>query len=319
MIEVGSFIGLAAMTQSQITIKNAGIEHLGVIPQKFQQLGINLEFKNDDIIVNQQEVYEIQKFIDGSVLTIYYHPWPGMTPDLLSILLVVATQAKGSVLIHQKMFESRLFFTDKLIDMGIQRGPYSAAAGHELELTLDKIKQHPHGLDIGPLQPSLPERLCTSDGKIRLMADYIVEDLARLGDEKQETDKDELLLIGRRHIRSNNSWMHNSHRLVKGKPRWQLLMHPDDMAAHQLQDQSQVRIRSRVGEVQTQVLASDEVMPGVVSLPHGWGHKRQGVALNIAAEQGGVSCNDLTDDKLVDRASGNSALNGVPVKVFGIQ
>ncbi len=208
---------------------------------------------------------------------------------------------------------------DKLIDRGIQRGPYSAAAGHELELTLDKIKQHPHGLDIGPLQPSLPERLCTSDGKIRLMADYIVEDLARLGDEKQETDKDELLLIGRRHIRSNNSWMHNSHRLVKGKPRWQLLMHPDDMAAHQLQDQSQVRIRSRVGEVQTQVLASDEVMPGVVSLPHGWGHKRQGVALNIAAEQGGVSCNDLTDDKLVDRASGNSALNGVPVKVFGIQ
>ena len=120
MIEVGSFIGLAAMTQSQITIKNAGIEHLGVIPQKFQQLGINLEFKNDDIIVNQQEVYEIQKFIDGSVLTIYDHPWPGMTPDLLSILLVVATQAKGSVLIHQKMFESRLFFVDKLIDMGAQ-------------------------------------------------------------------------------------------------------------------------------------------------------------------------------------------------------
>jgi UDP-N-acetylglucosamine 1-carboxyvinyltransferase len=118
MIEVGSFIGLAAMTQSQITIKNAGIEHLGVIPQKFQQLGIDLEFKNDDIIVNQQEVYEIQKFIDGSVLTIYDHPWPGMTPDLLSILLVVATQAKGSVLIHQKMFESRLFFVDKLIDMG---------------------------------------------------------------------------------------------------------------------------------------------------------------------------------------------------------
>ena len=118
MIEVGSFIGLAAMTKSQITIKNAGIENLGVIPQKFQQLGIDLEFKNDDIIVNQQEVYEIQKYIDGSVLTIYDHPWPGMTPDLLSILLVVATQAKGSLLIHQKMFESRLFFVDKLIDMG---------------------------------------------------------------------------------------------------------------------------------------------------------------------------------------------------------
>ena len=208
---------------------------------------------------------------------------------------------------------------DKLIDMGIQRGPYSAAAGHDLELTLDKIKQHPHGLDIGPLQPSLPERLCTSEGKITLMSDYISEDIARLGADQQITDKDELLLIGRRHIRSNNSWMHNSHRLVKGKPRWQLLMHPDDLAAHQLQDQSQVRIQSRVGEVQTQVVASDEVMPGVVSLPHGWGHKRDGVSMEIAAEQGGVSCNDLTDDKLIDQASGNSALNGVPVRVFAVQ
>jgi UDP-N-acetylglucosamine 1-carboxyvinyltransferase len=143
MIEVGSFIGLAAMTQSQITIKSAGIEHLGVIPQKFQQLGINLEFKNDDIIVNQQEVYEIQKFIDGSVLTIYDHPWPGMTPDLLSILLVVATQAKGSVLIHQKMFESRLFFVDKLIDMGariILCDPHRAAViGLEREQALRGI------------------------------------------------------------------------------------------------------------------------------------------------------------------------------------
>lgn len=208
---------------------------------------------------------------------------------------------------------------DKLIDMGIQRGPYSAAAGHELELTLDKIKQHPHGLDIGPLQPSLPERLCTSDGKITLMADYIIEDLARLGTDQSATAKDEFLLIGRRHIRSNNSWMHNSHRLVKGKPRWQLLMHPDDLAAHQLQDQSQVRIQSRVGQVQTQVMASDEVMPGVVSLPHGWGHKRDGVSMEIAAAQGGVSCNDLTDDKLIDQASGNSALNGVPVRIFAVQ
>lgn len=143
MIEVGSFIGLAAMTQSQLTIKNAGIEHLGVIPQKFQQLGIDLEFKNDDIIVNQQDVYEIHKFIDGSVLTIYDHPWPGMTPDLLSILLVVATQAKGSVLIHQKMFESRLFFVDKLIDMGariILCDPHRAAViGLEREQSLRGI------------------------------------------------------------------------------------------------------------------------------------------------------------------------------------
>jgi UDP-N-acetylglucosamine 1-carboxyvinyltransferase len=120
MIEIGSFIGLAAMTQSDITIKNAGIGHLGIIPEKFRQLGIQMNFKGDDIHVPAQDIYEIQTFLDGGVLTIYDHPWPGFTPDLLSIVLVVATQAKGSVLIHQKMFESRLFFVDKLIDMGAQ-------------------------------------------------------------------------------------------------------------------------------------------------------------------------------------------------------
>ncbi len=118
MIEVGSFIGLAAMTQSDITIKGAGIEHLGIIPEKFQQLGIKMNFNGDDIHIPEQESYEIQTFLDGSVMTIYDHPWPGFTPDLLSIILVTAIQAKGSVLIHQKMFESRLFFVDKLIDMG---------------------------------------------------------------------------------------------------------------------------------------------------------------------------------------------------------
>jgi UDP-N-acetylglucosamine 1-carboxyvinyltransferase len=120
MIEVGSFIGLAAMTQSDVIIKNAGIEHLGVIPERFQQLGIQMNFPGDDIHIPAQEVYEIQKYMDGGVLTIYDHPWPGFTPDLLSIVLVTAIQAKGSVLIHQKMFESRLFFVDKLIDMGAQ-------------------------------------------------------------------------------------------------------------------------------------------------------------------------------------------------------
>lgn len=120
MIEIGSFIGLAAMTQSEITIKDAGVEHLGVIPEKFRQLGIRFDIKGDDIYIPAQDVYEIQTFLDGGILTIYDHPWPGFTPDLLSIVLVVATQARGSVLVHQKMFESRLFFTDKLIDMGAQ-------------------------------------------------------------------------------------------------------------------------------------------------------------------------------------------------------
>jgi len=120
MIEVGSFIGLAAMTHGEITIKNVGLEHLGIIPERFQHLGIQMEFKGDDIFIPSQELYEIQKYMDGGILTIYDHPWPGFTPDLLSIVLVTAIQAKGSVLIHQKMFESRLFFVDKLIDMGAQ-------------------------------------------------------------------------------------------------------------------------------------------------------------------------------------------------------
>jgi UDP-N-acetylglucosamine 1-carboxyvinyltransferase len=120
MIEIGSFIGLAAMTQSEITIKNCRIDMLGIIPEIFRRLGIKMEFRGDDIHIPSQEKYEIETFIDGSILTIADAPWPGFTPDLLSIVLVVATQAKGTVLIHQKMFESRLFFVDKLIDMGAQ-------------------------------------------------------------------------------------------------------------------------------------------------------------------------------------------------------
>ena len=120
MIEVGSFIGMAAMTQSELTIKNVAYRHLGIIPDSFKRLGIRLEQRGDNIYIPAQDTYEIDSFMDGSIMTIADAPWPGLTPDLLSVMLVVATQAKGSVLIHQKMFESRLFFVDKLIDMGAQ-------------------------------------------------------------------------------------------------------------------------------------------------------------------------------------------------------
>jgi UDP-N-acetylglucosamine 1-carboxyvinyltransferase len=140
MIEVGSFIGLAAMTQSDITIKNAGVKHLGLIPETFEKLGIQLLIEGDDIHIPAQEHYRIQKNIDGSILTIYDHPWPGFTPDLLSIVLVIATQAKGTLLIHQKMFETRLFFVDKLIDMGAQIvlcDPHRAVViGHDRQMPL---------------------------------------------------------------------------------------------------------------------------------------------------------------------------------------
>ncbi|HRG34198.1 MAG: UDP-N-acetylglucosamine 1-carboxyvinyltransferase [Saprospiraceae bacterium] len=120
MIEIGSFISLAAMTQSEILIKDAGVKHLGIIPFVFERMGVSLLINGDDILVPAQEEYEIQQFMDGSVMTIYDAPWPGFTPDLMSVILVMAIQAKGNVLIHQKMFESRLFFVDKLIDMGAQ-------------------------------------------------------------------------------------------------------------------------------------------------------------------------------------------------------
>ena len=120
MIEVGSFIGMAAMTRSELTIKDVSYQHLGIIPDSFRRLGIRLEQRGDDIYVPAQEHYRIESFMDGSIMTIADAPWPGLTPDLLSVMLVVATQAQGSVLIHQKMFESRLFFVDKLIDMGAQ-------------------------------------------------------------------------------------------------------------------------------------------------------------------------------------------------------
>jgi len=140
MIEVGSFIGMAAMTGSELTIKNVSYDNLGIIPESFRRLGIKLEQRGDDIYVPAQESYQIESFMDGSIMTIADAPWPGLTPDLLSVILVVATQAKGSVLIHQKMFESRLFFVDKLIDMGAQIilcDPHRAVVnGHDHVFTL---------------------------------------------------------------------------------------------------------------------------------------------------------------------------------------
>jgi len=204
-----------------------------------------------------------------------------------------------------------------LMDFALQSGPYGKHAGSELELSLAKLKEHPHGIDIGPLKPSLTERLCTENGRIRLDHALFIDDLARLQQEINQPPESghELRLIGRRHVRSNNSWMHNFHRLVKGKPRWQCFMNPKDMQARGLTDGQDVSIESRVGAVKTVVVASDEMMPGVISLPHGWGHQRDGVRQAIATEQAGVSVNDITDDQFMDPLTGNAALNGVPVRV----
>ena len=199
-----------------------------------------------------------------------------------------------------------------MIEMGLRVGPYGDAS--ELKLNLARLREHPHGLDLGPLQPNLAPRLKTASRSIEAAPELFLGDLRRFAD-TQSPAIDQLLLIGRRHVRSNNSWMHNYHRLVKGKPRHQLLMHPQDLASRGLVDGQKVRVRSRVGSIEIEVASSDEVMAGVVSLPHGWGHGRPGVQLSIAREQGGASANDLTDERHLDALSGNTALNGVPVEV----
>jgi anaerobic selenocysteine-containing dehydrogenase len=200
----------------------------------------------------------------------------------------------------------------QMIDMGLRFGPYGDKSEHKLSLAA--LRDAPHGIDLGPLKPNLAARLKTESKAIEAAPPLLVADLARFAAEPQPA-AGELLLIGRRHVRSNNSWMHNYQRLVKGKPRHQLLMHPDDMAGRGLSDGQRVRVQSRVGVIEVEALASDEMMPGVVSLPHGWGHARPGVQMAIASAQPGASANDLTDERQLDAVSGNAALNGVPVRV----
>ncbi|USW97058.1 molybdopterin oxidoreductase family protein [Pseudomonas proteolytica] len=200
----------------------------------------------------------------------------------------------------------------QMIDFGLRAGAYGDASPHKLSVAM--LADHPHGLDLGPLKANLAGRLKTANGRVQAAPPVILADLARFA-ALPLPKVDELLLIGRRHVRSNNSWMHNYHRLVKGKPRHQLLMHPDDLASRQLSDGQRVRVSSRIGMIEVQVLASLEMMPGVVSLPHGWGHDRPGVHMNIASAQPGASANDLTDERQLDELSGNAALNGVPVQV----
>ncbi len=204
----------------------------------------------------------------------------------------------------------------QMLDFLLRSGPCGTDSGFAPPLDLATLAAHPHGIDLGPLRPSLAGRLCTADGLIDCLPAAIPAEIERLAAELAEPPAPgALLLIGRRHIRSNNSWMHNSHRLVKGPRRDQLLMHPQDLAARGLRDGQRVTVGSRTGSVVVEVEATEAIMPGTVSLPHGWGHDREGTRLGIATRHPGVSANDLTDERYLDVVSGNAALNGVPVRV----
>ena len=201
---------------------------------------------------------------------------------------------------------------DRLVDAALRGGPYGDDT--EWQLSIEKLKAHPSGIDLGPLEPSCPERLQTPGQRIQLAIPEVLEDIQRFTRETSTPDE-HYRLIGRRHVRDNNSWMHNHHRLMKGKPRCQLLMNPDDVEKEGWQSGMLVTIESRVGSIEAELAASDEVMPGVVSLPHGYGHGQAGTRGQIANRHAGISCNDITDEQYVDQLSGNAAVNGVPVRL----
>lgn len=195
---------------------------------------------------------------------------------------------------------------EMILDAGLKKG----GSG----IRLKDLKEQPHGIDLGPLESRFPNRLNTIDEKIKLIPEIFQKDLERLQANEGEQNG-HLLLIGRRHLRSNNSWMHNSQRLVKGRERCTLLMHPEDAKKRNLKEGQRAKVKSRIGEVELPVEITTDMMEGVVSIPHGWGHQRKNIKMGIAQAHAGVSANDLTDELLIDELTGNAAVNGVPVEV----
>jgi anaerobic selenocysteine-containing dehydrogenase len=259
------------------------------------------------------------------------------TRDDWEILLELQTRMERNGLrgnLKRKVMR-RLLTPERILDLGLRFGPYGAGLNPLSKgLTLRKVREAVHGIDLGPLTPCLPGQLRTADKQIDLAPELLARDIERV---KSHFDRKNLaaapsvnaihetnghlLLIGRRQLRSNNSWMHNSERLVKGnplKPLCTILMHPTDAAQRDLRSGQQVQVRSRVGSIVLPLEVSEEIMPGVVSIPHGWGHDRVGNQLAIAQRHAGASINDLTDDQAIDAVSGTAAFNGTPVTVAAV-
>jgi len=229
----------------------------------------------------------------------------------------VGRRAEAAVASLPSIFTS----PERIIDLAIAVGPHGVLRrGPFKGLTVAKIKRAEHGIDLGPLEPRLPRALDTADKRVALAPAAFVEEAAKLAERAREREDAvaagyDLTLIGRRQLRSNNSWMHNSARLMKGADRCTALLHPDDAGARGLEDGGRVRVVSRVGEIELPLEVSDEIRPGVVSVPHGFGHGRPGVGWRLAAQKAGASVNDITDPSVVDALTGNAAFNAVPVRV----
>ena len=237
------------------------------------------------------------------------------------ILLELQTRIESGLSGRVKRKVARRFFgPERILDLGLRFGPYGGGLNPFAKgLTLRKLREAVHGIDLGPLIPCLPGRLRTVDKRIKLAPDVLVKDIERVKakffDGGSPDLNGHLLLIGRRQLRSNNSWMHNSERLVKGKIACTILMHPTDAAQRHLSSGQKVEVRSRVGAIVVPIEISEEMMPGVVSIPHGWGHDRSGNQLAVAQQHPGQSINDITDDLTIDELSGTAAFNGTLVAV----
>jgi anaerobic selenocysteine-containing dehydrogenase len=200
---------------------------------------------------------------------------------------------------------------ERLLDLMLRAGPY--------ELTLADLEDKPHGIDLGPLEPRLPDALRTASGRIELVPEEIVADVPRLRAAMGTPVNGGVVLVGRRQLRSNNSWMHNLDVLVKGKSRCTLHVHPEDAERFGLVDGEQAELRSRAGSVVAQVELTEGIMPGVVSLPHGWGHDVPGTVQRVASQHPGTNSNILADELVIDEVSGNAVLNGIPVELAPVR
>lgn len=270
-----------------------------------------LERDHYDVIFNALAVRNVAKYS-----TALFKPKAGVLQDWQILLQLTKRLNRGDL---KKRLTNRLTWAvmgwlkpEGVLNKMLKSG--------KTGLDLNALKKQPEGIDLGPLQTVMPKRLFTRDKRLNLTPDVYLNALAQVASELQQplTADGEFLLIGRRHIRSNNSWLHNSKRLVKGKSRCTLMLNPVDAERLGIADGVSVRVRSRVAELEVVAEVTDELMPGVVSIPHGWGHNVPGIRLTQAQEVAGVNTNDLTDDQLLDGLTGNAALNGVPVQLQAI-
>jgi anaerobic selenocysteine-containing dehydrogenase len=271
-----------------------------------------LEHDHYDLVFNLLAVRNVAKYSPA-----LFDPAPDARHDWEILAELHRRLDDGPPLAQFKRWLNAKIGPRRILDLGLRRGPWgSGFRPFGKGLNLGAVERAVHGVDLGPLEPCLPARLRSPNRRIELAPAPFVKDAQRLlatldGDRVDQP----LLLIGRRHLRSNNSWMHNSRRLVRGKDRCTLLMHPDDAARLGVAGEAKVAVISRTGRIEAPLELSDEVMSGVVSLPHGWGHHRPGTELSVAEKHPGVSINDLTDESVVDDLCGNAVLSGVPVRV----